>query len=276
MTTTEVDPAQIAMFDQVMVTFYTEARRREWADIRIDDDVVWGSTGIPGPAFNGATAATFSEDTADARIDTILDYFRELRIDMSWWVGPTSTPADLGDRLVAHGLTPDGVAPGMLVSLDGWSPPPLPDGLSVEPTRDAASFHEAMDIMFEAFEMPRVVQPMFEARFGDFSIGPRAMQTTYLARLDGVAVATSLGCLVDDTVAIFNVATASDARRRGAGGAVTAAAMADAQARGARWAHLESSEMGRSVYERLGFRHVCDIAIFAGHFSGDVAETNHG
>ena len=147
----------------------------------------------------------------------------------------------------------------------------MPDGLSVEPTRDAASFHEAMDIMFEAFEMPRAVQPMFEARFGDFSIGPRAMQTTYLARLDGVAVATSLGCLVDDTVAIFNVATASDARRRGAGGAVTAAAMADAQARGARWAHLESSEMGRSVYERLGFRHVCDIAIFAGHFAGNDA-----
>ena len=35
--------------------------------------------------------------------------------------------------------------------------------------------------MFEAFEMPREVQPMFEARFIDFSIGPRAMQTTYLA-----------------------------------------------------------------------------------------------
>ena len=63
MTTTEVDPAQIAMFDRMMVEFYTEARRREWADIKIDDDVVWGATGIPGPAFNGATAATFSEES---------------------------------------------------------------------------------------------------------------------------------------------------------------------------------------------------------------------
>ena len=34
--------------------------------------------------------------------------------------------------------------------------------------------------------------------------------------------------------------------------------------------------MGRSVYERLGFRHVSDIAIYAGHFSGDVAATQHG
>jgi hypothetical protein len=269
----EVDPAQIAMFDQMMVAFYTEARRREWADIKVDDDVIWGATGIPGAAFNGATAAVFSEETADARIDKILDYFRELRIDMSWWVGPTSTPADLGHRLVAHGLTPDGVAPGMLLSLGGWSPPAMPDGLVIEPTRDAASFHEAIDIMFEAFGMDREAQPMFEARFGDFSIGPRAMQTTYLARLDGVAIATSLGCLVDGTVGIFNVATATDARRRGAGGAVTAAAVAAAQVKGARWAHLESSEIGRSVYERLGFRHVCDIAIYAGHFSGDAEGT---
>jgi ribosomal protein S18 acetylase RimI-like enzyme len=265
---TGIDDANIAMFDRMMVEFYTEARRREWADIKIDDDVIWGATGIPGAAFNGATAATFSEESADARIETILDYFRSLRIDMSWWVGPTSTPGDLGDRLAAHGLVPDGVAPGMLMSLAGWSPPPLPDGLSIEPTTTAAAFHEAMDVMFEAFEMPREVQPTFEARFIGFSIGPRAIQTTYLARLHGRAIATSLGLVIDDTVAIFNVATATDARRRGAGGAVTAAAMAAAQAKGARWAHLESSEMGRSVYERLGFRHVTDIAIYAGHFSG--------
>ena len=90
----------------------------------------------------------------------------------------------------------------------------------------------------------------------------------FRSRLDGRAIATSLGLLIDGTVAIFNVATAADARRRGAGGAITAAAMTAAQAKGARWAHLESSDMGRSVYERLGFRHVTDIAIYAGHFSG--------
>jgi GNAT superfamily N-acetyltransferase len=271
-TSAAVDAANIAMFDRMVVEFYTEARRREWADIKVDDDVVWGPTGIPGAAFNGATAARFTEETADARIETILDYFRTLRIDMSWWLGPTSTPADLGDRLVAHGLVPDSVAPGMLMSLDDWSPPALPDGLVIEPARDAASFHEAMDIMFEAFDMPRESQPTFEARFGEFSMGPRAMQTTYIARLDGRPVATSLGCLIDDTVGIFNVATATDARRRGVGGAITAAAMADAQASGAKWAHLESSEMGRSLYERLGFRHVTDIAIFVGRFSGATEE----
>ena len=56
---------------------------------------------------------------------------------MSWWVGPTS-PAWLGDRLVAHGLALDGIAPALAVSLDGWSAPPRPDGLSIEVVADAA------------------------------------------------------------------------------------------------------------------------------------------
>jgi ribosomal protein S18 acetylase RimI-like enzyme len=272
LSTAEVDPALIAMFDRQMVELYTAARIRPWADIKLDDDVAWGRTGIPLPVFNGASGATFTEATADARIDTILDYFRELRVDMTWWVGPTSTPADLGDRLVAHGLEADETIPGMAMRLDAWVPPAVPDGIEIVPATDAAEFHEAMDVMFEGFEIPRHAQPAFEERFADFCIGPRAIQTTYIARIAGRAVSTSLGMLVDGVVGIYNVATAADARRRGAGGAVTAAAMADGQARGARWALLESSEMGRSVYERLGFRQVCEITVYAGHFSGSTPE----
>jgi ribosomal protein S18 acetylase RimI-like enzyme len=268
LSSTGIDPAVIAMFDRQMVELYTAARSRPWADIKVDDDVVWGRTGIPLPVFNGASGATFGDATADARIATILDYFRELKTDMSWWVGPTSTPGDLGDRLVAHGLVAEEPAPGMAMTLEGWTPPAGPDGLEIVPTTDTEAFHEAIDIMFEGFEIPRHVQPAFEERFADFCIGPRAIQTTYLARIDGRAVATSLGMLVDDVVGIYNVVTAVQARRRGAGAAVTAAAMAAARERGARWAILESSEMGRSVYERLGFRHVTDVAVYAGNFAG--------
>jgi len=266
LTAADVDPAVIEMVDRSMVDFYVQGRRRPWADIKIDDDVVWGATGLPLQAFNGAVGATFSESTADARIETVLAYYRELRLDMSWWVGPTS-PAWLGDRLVAHGLVLDGIAPALAVPLEGWSAPTRPDGISIEVVADAAAFHDAMDVMFEGFEMPRDVQPLFEERFRGYSIEPGATSRTFVARLDGRPIATSLGSTLDGIVAIYNVATVAAARRRGAGAAVTAAAMADAQAAGARWAILESSEMGRSVYERLGFRQVAEVAIFAGNFS---------
>ena len=41
-----------------------------------------------------------------------------------------------------------------------------------------------MDVMFEGFEMPPEVQPPFEERFRDFSVGPRATQRTYVGRVD--------------------------------------------------------------------------------------------
>ena len=267
MTAADVDPAVIEMIDRSMVDFYVQGRRRPWADIKIDDDVVWGATGLPLQAFNGAVGATFSESTADARIETVLAYYRELKLDMSWWVGPTS-PAWLGDRLLAHGLVLDGIAPALAVPLEGWSAPPRPHGVSIEVVADATAFHDAMDVMFEGFEMPPEVQPLFEERFRGYTVGSELTQRTYVARLEGRPVATSLGSALDGIVAIYNVATVPAARRRGAGGAVTAAAMADAQADGARWAILETSEMGRSVYERLGFRQVAEVAIYAGNFAG--------
>jgi hypothetical protein len=72
LTASDIDRAVIEMFDRSMVEFYVQSRRRPWADIKIDDDVVWGSTGLPIQAFNGAIAATFSEAAAPARIETVL------------------------------------------------------------------------------------------------------------------------------------------------------------------------------------------------------------
>jgi hypothetical protein len=274
LSTADIEPAVLAAFDGQMTDFYAAARRQPWADIKIDDDAIWGSTGIPLPVFNGAVAATFTEENADDRIERILGYFRDLKLDMSWWVGPTTTPPDLGDRLVAHGMTADDTNPGMAVSLDDWDPPPVPEGIEIEPAVDAASFHEASDLMFEAFQMPRHIQPMYEERFAEFCIGPRAIQRTYLARIGGTPVATSLGMVANGIVGVYNVATPSAWRRRGAGTAVTAAAMTGGRSKGARWAILESSQMGRSVYERLGFREVTKIAIYIGNFSGSPVESH--
>lgn len=266
------DARLVAMFDRQSVELFRAAAERPWADVHLDPDVTWGTTGIPLAPFNGVSGTTFSETTADARIAEILGWFRERRIDMTWWVGPTTTPADLGRRLEAQGLVADEIAPGLACPLDGWRPPPLPPGVTVTPVEDRAAFHVATEIMFEGFEIPTEVLPLFEERFADFCLGPAAIQRTWLAHLDGRPVATSLGFVVDDVVGIYNVATRADARRRGAGAAVTAAPMGEAARRGARWAILESSPIGRSMYERLGYRQVSEVTVYAGRFSDPGAD----
>lgn len=76
----------------------------------------------------------------------------------------------------------------------------------------------------------------------------------YVGEVDGRPVTTCAGVTVDECVAIFSVATTPDSRRHGYGAAVTARAVADGFAAGARWAWLSSSVAGFDVYQGLGFR----------------------
>jgi len=56
---------------------------------------------------------------------------------------------------------------------------------------------------------------------------------------------------------IDNVATGTDCRRKGFGGAVTRFAMTEARKLGCAMVCLETSEEGFSPYRRLGFREAC-------------------
>ena len=78
----------------------------------------------------------------------------------------------------------------------------------------------------------------------------------YVGEAHGQPVTTGLGVKLGSYVAIFNIATPPGQRRRGYGAAVTARAVADGLAAGAKWSWLQASPAGYKVYERLGFRTV--------------------
>jgi hypothetical protein len=61
----------IEMFDRLSAAFFLAARDRPWSEIQDDDDVIWGTTGLPLANFNGATKATFTQATADDCIETV-------------------------------------------------------------------------------------------------------------------------------------------------------------------------------------------------------------
>ena len=77
-----------------------------------------------------------------------------------------------------------------------------------------------------------------------------------VGRVDGEIVATALGITIDGVTGVFNVATLPAHRGRGHGAALTARVVEDGFESGATLAYLQSSEMGHSVYRRLGFRDV--------------------
>jgi GNAT superfamily N-acetyltransferase len=227
----------------------------------MDGDVAYASSGYPVPPLNTVTNARFDDAAADARIATVDRWFRDRELPYTWFVGPADTPPDLGDRLLAVGLEedPEG-SPGMVAPLDGI---PIDDGVTgpaVEQVADAATWDVVCDLLVEGFEAPPELGDALRP-FGELGFGREEQWRSWLVRVGGEPSGTALGVVEGDALGIFNVATVPAHRRRGAGRAATLAAMRFGAERGCRVAVLQTSPLGRSMYERLGFEPYGDYRV---------------
>lgn len=183
-----------------------------------------------------------------------------------------ATTRERGDRFVVNLRqgTDDGRLPHMaelgLVPLPGgpWMPgmalhplprmgstPPAP-GHEIRRVTDAAGVGDHVRTVAAGFEMP-VEWP---AAVMDESLASHPDARVYVGYTDGVPVTTGLGYRTGNTIGVYNIATVEAARRRGYGAAMTMRIVDDGAAEGCDVAILQASDMGRPIYERLGFRTV--------------------
>lgn len=90
----------------------------------------------------------------------------------------------------------------------------------------------------------------------------------YVGYVDGQPVVSGLGWRTGRTIGVYSIATIPAARRRGYGAAMTARVVADGALAGCDVAALQASELGRPIYERLGFRTVIRYAAYADRVAG--------
>src|SRR5690349_2094822 len=114
-------PAQLARLNEANIyEFLTALARDPDADLAHTPEVTrYSHPAIISPMLNGVIGARLPADQADAIIEETLEYFAARQRPMAfWWVGPSSQPADLGARLLAHGLVEFAVdTPAMAVDL---------------------------------------------------------------------------------------------------------------------------------------------------------------
>jgi len=84
----------------------------------------------------------------------------------------------------------------------------------------------------------------------------------YLGYVGGKPVATSCLFLGGGAAGIYSVSTLPEVRGKGIGAAMTVRPLLDARERGYRIGTLQSSDMGFNIYQKLGFRHLCQIEYF--------------
>ncbi|HEX6508137.1 MAG TPA: GNAT family N-acetyltransferase [Chloroflexota bacterium] len=222
--------------------------------VRDENDILLVDSGLPSDTFNAVCRARLEEDGAQQRITWAIGHFQTNQHPFTWWVGPTSTPCDLGERLMASGLSHGEVEVGMTLDLRDWpgqtAPPP---GVEIRRVRTAAQLRDYVRVIAANWEPPDMsVQQVYERAAAE-ALRPACPARYFLGSIDGEPVATSECFLAHGVAGIYNVVTMPRARRRGLGTALTAAALHEARAQRYAIAVLQASSSGQRIYTRLGF-----------------------
>src|SRR3989442_15657049 len=108
--------------------------------------------------------ARFRGAETDVRVREVLGFFRSRNRPMTWITGPSTTPADLGGRLVTHGLVHLKDEVGMAVELDALGErPTVPAGFRFERVLDEDRFEDFVRVHAAVHDLtPSQARPLFE------------------------------------------------------------------------------------------------------------------
>ena len=218
----------------------------------------WTLSHLPFPLFNSVVGARFDADRVDEAIEARIRDCADRNVPMLWWTGPSSTPADLGERLERRGFLLE-PALGMAGDVHYITAQPSQMLIDVEPVCDEARLATWSKVLCHAFGAP----PPFGDAFADLAsaigLGRSSPFRHFLGWLNGEPIATCSLFFGAGVAGIYDVGTLPERRHRGVGAAITRAAVAEAATSGYRMAILHSSALGTNMYRGIGFEAVCPI-----------------
>ena len=228
---------------------------------RDDEAVHWTIGGSVIGYHNCVVRADLDTEHADEVIVASRELMRTYGVLGSWHVGPSMRPDDLGSRLAALGFE-GGPEPGMAADLHEMPEVDVPNGLHIERVSSDADLDDYERVLAGGFGEGPPEAAWVREIYARIGLDDDAWRH-FVGRIDGTPVATATIFFGAGAAGLYFVCTSPDARGRGIGAAISHAALADARdAAGFGLGVLGSSPMGQRVYERLGFRTVCDVYVY--------------
>jgi GNAT superfamily N-acetyltransferase len=155
-----------------------------------------------------------------------------------------------------HGLHCIGTIPELVLDpiTTKGNPPPL----EIRRVTDVDALDEHVGVVADGFELPAsLLRQVFSGR-----LIAEAGWRGYVGYVDGQPVASSQLSMTDNAAGIYYVATLEGFRGRGFGEAMTWRAIQEGAEAGCNVAILQASDMGRPIYERMGFRLIAGYKTF--------------
>jgi ribosomal protein S18 acetylase RimI-like enzyme len=220
---------------------------REW------DGLLVAATGLPVPFLNIAFVTRPLRDP-EGSLQTVIEYFDRRELP---FVVRVRDGVDERTELIAEasGLPYQDAVPGMALSP---LPPTEAPALEIRTVSDPAALRQYARVLAGGFGMPAEMSLAFAAE-AQLQVPDYLL---YLGYLDGQPVATSALLMSHRVAGVYNVATLPEFRKRGIGEAMTWHALRDGLEAGCLLGSLQASEMGRPVYERMGFQLVAQYKTF--------------
>jgi len=228
-------------------------------DSQIIDRDDWFQVSTPStsvPNKNLIYRAVMDERDADARIVETLAPYRARASSVRWVTGPASRPADLGARLLAHGLIRDADSVAMFADVHTLELAPSP-GVTVERLG-----HRNLDHFCETWargwEQPSSAADGIRREMIRVLSGVAGGVSAYLARIDGAPAGTAILKTVPGSGLLQGASVDPEYRSCGVFRSLIQQRMADARAAGMDFVTiLADADTSAPICEALGFVAAC-------------------
>lgn len=183
-----------------------------------------------------------------------------------WFIGPSSDPADLSERLIERGFSPPKRPPFLpeMTTMALTQPPSLPPpdhGVEARPVRSYEEFVSAVRAGMRAFgEAEDAIDNWIAAARDGWESG--WPQLTHIGLADGNAAGCGMVSHGPDAIVLGGAAVLPEYRRRGVYGALVASRWRWAVEAGKPALVIQASAESRPILKRCGFSELCSIKVF--------------